>query len=97
MLSHACFLALPAGPSEPAQTESLHGPCGTPILTSCGMRPCPPPCPQESVGHHVLSAYAEVVFDNSDGRLPVDRQEVRLRRSIGMKKDDYYLDKRHIT
>lgn len=23
--------------------------------------------------------------------------QVRLRRSIGMKKDDYYLDKKHIT
>ena len=52
---------------------------------------------QESVGHHVLSAYVEIVFDNSDNRLPVDRPEVRLRRSIGMKKDDYYLDKKHIT
>ncbi|PSC68878.1 structural maintenance of chromosomes 3 [Micractinium conductrix] len=51
----------------------------------------------ESVGHHVLSAYVEIVFDNGDGRLPVDRAEVRLRRSIGMKKDDYFLDKKHIT
>jgi structural maintenance of chromosome 3 (chondroitin sulfate proteoglycan 6) len=56
-----------------------------------------PACLQESVGHHVLSAYVEIVFDNSDNRLPVDRPEVRLRRSIGMKKDDYYLDKKHIT
>lgn len=31
---------------------------------------------QESVGHHVLSAYVEIVFDNSDGRLPVDKTEV---------------------
>ena len=77
----------------------------------------------------MLSAYVEIVFDNSDNRLPVDRAEVgagcwrgsrrrrrccrphhlppstpallslaqvRLRRSIGMKKDDYYLDKKHI-
>ncbi|EFN59380.1 hypothetical protein CHLNCDRAFT_13527, partial [Chlorella variabilis] len=51
----------------------------------------------ESVGHHVLSAYVEIVFDNSDNRLPVDKAEVRLRRSIGMKKDDYYLDKKHVT
>ena len=60
-------------------------------------RPRPPLPPQESVGHHVLSAYVEIVFDNGDGRLPVDRAEVRLRRSIGMKKDDYFLDKKHIT
>lgn len=51
----------------------------------------------ESVGHHVLSAYVEVVFDNSDNRLPTDRGEVRLRRSIGMKKDEYHLDKKHVT
>lgn len=55
------------------------------------------PWVQESVGHHVLSAYVEIVFDNSDNRLPVDKAEVRLRRSIGMKKDDYYLDKKHVT
>ena len=39
----------------------------------------------------------EVVFDNSDGRLPVDRSEVRLRRTVGLKKDEYSLDKKHIT
>jgi structural maintenance of chromosome 3 (chondroitin sulfate proteoglycan 6) len=44
-----------------------------------------------------MSAYVELVFDNSDGRLPVDKEEVRLRRTIGLKKDDYYLDKKHIT
>jgi structural maintenance of chromosome 3 (chondroitin sulfate proteoglycan 6) len=49
------------------------------------------------VGHHVLSAYVEIVFDNSDNRLPTDKAEVRLRRSIGMKKDDYYLDRKHVT
>ena len=48
-------------------------------------------------GHAVMSAYAEIVFDNSDNRLPVDREEVRLRRNIGLKKDEYYLDKKHIT
>lgn len=51
----------------------------------------------EGAGHAVVSAYVEVVFDNSDGRFPVDRDEVRLRRSIGLKKDEYQLDKKHIT
>jgi structural maintenance of chromosome 3 (chondroitin sulfate proteoglycan 6) len=37
------------------------------------------------------------VFDNSDNRIPVDREEVRLRRTIGAKKDEYFLDKKHIT
>lgn len=53
--------------------------------------------PQEGAGHAVLSAYVELVIDNSDNRLPVDKDEVRLRRTIGLKKDDYYLDKKHIT
>ena len=39
----------------------------------------------------------EVVFDNSDGRFPVDRAEVRLRRTIGLKKDEYSLDRKHVT
>ena len=54
-------------------------------------------CVQEGAGHAVMSAYVELVFDNSDGRLPVDRDEVRLRRTIGLKKDEYYLDKKHMT
>ena len=44
-----------------------------------------------------MSAYVELVIDNSDGRLPVDRDEVRLRRAIGLKKDEFYLDKKHMT
>lgn len=45
----------------------------------------------------MTSAYVELVFDNSDGRLPIDSREVRLRRSIGLKKDEYQLNKRVVT
>ncbi|KAJ7531678.1 hypothetical protein O6H91_14G053900 [Diphasiastrum complanatum] len=51
----------------------------------------------EGAGHQVLSAFVEIVFDNNDNRIPVDREEVRLRRTIGLKKDEYFLDKKHIT
>jgi len=51
----------------------------------------------EGSGPAVLTAFVELVFDNSDQRLPVDRDEVRLRRTIGVKKDDYSLDGRHAT
>ena len=44
-----------------------------------------------------MSAYVELVFDNSDNRLPIDKDEVRLRRVIGLKKDEYYLDKKHMS
>ncbi|KAI3746459.1 hypothetical protein L6452_08893 [Arctium lappa] len=83
-------------------------------------------------GHQVLSAFVEIVFDNSDNRIPleleklapvvaatghnqprvllvlqlsanelwgltVDKEEVHLRRTIGTKKDEYFLDGKHIT
>ncbi|XP_042430532.1 structural maintenance of chromosomes protein 3 [Zingiber officinale] len=51
----------------------------------------------EGAGHQVVSAFVEIVFDNSDNRIPVDREEVRLRRTISLKKDEYFLDGKHIT
>ncbi|KAK9897698.1 RecF/RecN/SMC protein [Cystobasidium minutum MCA 4210] len=44
-----------------------------------------------------FSAYVEIVFDNSDGRIPTGRNEVILRRTIGAKKDDYSLDRKSTT
>ncbi|KAJ7632426.1 structural maintenance of chromosome protein 3 [Roridomyces roridus] len=41
-----------------------------------------------------LSAYVEIVFDNSDNRFPTGHDEVTLRRTIGVKKDEYSLDKK---
>ncbi|XP_071736220.1 structural maintenance of chromosomes protein 3-like [Rutidosis leptorrhynchoides] len=51
----------------------------------------------EGAGHQVLSAFVEIVFDNSDNRIPVDKEEVRLRRTIDTKRDEYFLDGKHIT
>lgn len=51
----------------------------------------------EGAGASVLSAYVEIVFDNSDGRLPFDKDDVALRRMIGLKKDEYVLDRRNVT
>lgn len=51
----------------------------------------------EGVGHGSSSAYVELVLDNSDGRIPVDGSEVRLRRTISLKKDEYSLDRKHVT
>ena len=46
----------------------------------------------EGAGSAVLTAFVEIVFDNSDKRMPVDRDEVRICRTIAAKKDDYTLD-----
>ncbi|KAJ2918709.1 hypothetical protein MD484_g1714, partial [Candolleomyces efflorescens] len=41
-----------------------------------------------------LSAFVEIVFDNSDNRFPTGHDEVVLRRTIGLKKDEYSLDRK---
>ncbi|KDR77404.1 hypothetical protein GALMADRAFT_266923 [Galerina marginata CBS 339.88] len=43
---------------------------------------------------NTLSAFVEIVFDNSDNRFPTGHDEVILRRTIGLKKDEYSLDKK---
>lgn len=70
----------------------------------------------EGTGPRSLQAFVEIVFDNSDNRLPVsfrctrigwavaimpcfqfDKDEVRLRRMIGPKKDQYLIDGKGVT
>ncbi|EXJ69237.1 structural maintenance-chromosome 3 (chondroitin sulfate proteoglycan 6) [Cladophialophora psammophila CBS 110553] len=51
----------------------------------------------EGSGSAIMSAYVEIVFDNSDGRFPTGNDELILRRTIGLKKDEYSLDRRVAT
>ncbi|QKX64619.1 uncharacterized protein TRUGW13939_11794 [Talaromyces rugulosus] len=51
----------------------------------------------EGSGSAVMSAYVEVIFDNSDERFPTGKPELILRRTIGLKKDEYTLDHRNAT
>ncbi|SNX83976.1 probable SMC3 - required for structural maintenance of chromosomes [Melanopsichium pennsylvanicum] len=41
-----------------------------------------------------LSAFVEIVFDNSDNRFPTNANQVILRRTIGLKKDEYSIDRK---
>ena len=50
----------------------------------------------EGAGSSVMSAYVEIIFDNADGRLSVDSDEVILRRTIGHKKDEFFLNRKRI-
>ncbi|KAI8824993.1 putative chromosome segregation protein SudA [Fimicolochytrium jonesii] len=50
----------------------------------------------EGTGPATLSAFVEVVFDNSDQRFPTGKTETTLRRTIGLKKDEYALDKKSV-
>ncbi|KAF3989383.1 hypothetical protein FT663_02747 [Candidozyma haemuli var. vulneris] len=45
----------------------------------------------------VMSAFVEILFDNSDKRFPLPHDEVAIRRTIGLKKDDYSLDGKLVT
>ena len=51
----------------------------------------------EGSGSAIMSAYVEIVFDNSDGRFPTGNDELILRRTIGLKKDEYSLDRKNAT
>ncbi|KAJ2782010.1 Structural maintenance of chromosomes protein 3 [Coemansia javaensis] len=51
----------------------------------------------EGAGPSTMSAYVEVVFDNADGRFPTGKDETVVRRTIGLKKDDYSLDRKSST
>jgi len=51
----------------------------------------------EGSGPAVLTAFVEIVFENSDRKLPIDKDEVRIRRTIAAKKDDYSLDGKNVT
>ena len=51
----------------------------------------------EGAGSAVMSAYVELIFDNTDERFPTGTDEVTLRRSIGQKKDEYSLNRKSST
>lgn len=51
----------------------------------------------EGSGSAVMSAYVEIIFDNTDERFPTGRDEVVLRRTIGLKKDEYSLDRKNAS
>ena len=44
-----------------------------------------------------MSAFVEIIFDNSDDRFPTGKPELILRRTIGLKKDEYSLDRKNAT
>ncbi|BGP23932.1 Structural maintenance of chromosomes protein 3 [Rhodotorula toruloides] len=45
-------------------------------------------------GGATMSAFVEIEFDNSDGRFPTNKPTLLLRRTIGLKKDEYQLDRK---
>eukprot|EP00960_Hanusia_phi_P027479 746849-Hanusia_phi.AAC.5 len=52
---------------------------------------------QEGAGANIVNAYVEIVFDNSDHRIDNEKDEVTIKRMIGLKKDEYFVDQKHVT
>lgn len=50
----------------------------------------------EGAGQSVMAAYVEIIFDNSDGRLAVESDEVVIRRTVGLKKDEFFLNRKRV-
>jgi structural maintenance of chromosome 3 (chondroitin sulfate proteoglycan 6) len=48
----------------------------------------------EGSGSAVMSAYVEIIFDNKDKRFSEPGDEVVIRRTIGLKKDEYSVDRK---
>ncbi|OHT10571.1 Structural maintenance of chromosomes protein 3 [Tritrichomonas foetus] len=51
----------------------------------------------EGQGQNAMTAYVEIVFDNKSRNMPFDKDEVSIRRSIGLKKDEYFIDRKNST
>ncbi|CAM9776813.1 unnamed protein product [Heterosigma akashiwo] len=51
----------------------------------------------EGAGANVMLAFVEVIFEYSDGRIAQDGDEVVLRRTIGLKKDEFFLNRKRVT
>lgn len=51
----------------------------------------------ESNGETAVSAYVEIVFDNTDRTIPIEKDEVSIRRSISLLKDEYFIDRKHAS
>ena len=46
----------------------------------------------EGSGAKTVNAYVDITFDNSERRLPLDCDEVSVKRNIGAKKDQFYIN-----
>lgn len=51
----------------------------------------------EGAAESVNAASVEIILDNSDGRLPVDKTSVSIKRILKSNKDEYFIDGKHVT
>ena len=47
---------------------------------------------QNGTGNRTFTAHVEIAFDNSRGRMPIKKSEVRIRRVFGPNKDEFFVN-----
>ena len=50
----------------------------------------------EGLSVATVNAFVEIILDNKDRRFPCHSDEVRIRRVIGAKKDEFYINEKHV-
>jgi structural maintenance of chromosome 3 (chondroitin sulfate proteoglycan 6) len=45
----------------------------------------------------LMTAFVEIILDNSDHRMPFDSNNISIRRQIGLKKDQYFINGKIIS
>jgi structural maintenance of chromosome 3 (chondroitin sulfate proteoglycan 6) len=51
----------------------------------------------EGIGIRSQVAKVEIVFDNTDRRIPSENDQVRIMRQVGTKSDQYFIDNKQVT
>ena len=51
----------------------------------------------EGASEQIESASVEIILDNSDLRLPIEKSTVSIKRVLEDKKDEFYIDSKHVT
>ena len=51
----------------------------------------------EGTGPRAINGHVEIIFDNVDRRIPINKDEISIRRSIGAKKDQLFMDSKLVS
>ena len=51
----------------------------------------------EGTGPRAINGHVEIIFNNVDRRIPINKDEISIRRSIGAKKDQLFLDSKLVA
>ena len=77
--------------SRASAPDCLRARAGSRALRRSLPLPLTRPRSQDQGGAQLIQAQVTITLDNSDGRLPVDSTSVTVGRTVGLKKDEFFL------